>query len=101
MALLAGLVAITASCHVVTAGAAILIGGIGSLCMLSTDRFLERRRIDDVVGAIPVHLSAGVWGTLAVGLFGDRTSVTTGLSRPEQILAEFRALGWPDCGPSG
>ncbi len=90
---LAGLVAITASCHVVTAGAAILIGGIGSLCMLSTDRFLERRRIDDVVGAIPVHLSAGVWGTLAVGLFGDRTLLTTGLSRPEQILAQILGIG--------
>ena len=85
---LAGLVAITAGCHAVSAGAAILIGSIGSLCMVLTDQRLERHRIDDVVGAIPVHLSAGVWGTLAVGIFGDRALLGTGLSRISQIAVQ-------------
>ncbi|MGB3613024.1 MAG: ammonium transporter [Elainellaceae cyanobacterium] len=90
---LAGLVAITANCNVVTTGSAILIGGIGSLCMLMTDRLLERHRIDDVVGAIPVHLSPGIWGTLAVGLFGDRTLIDTGLTRPAQVLVQLLGIG--------
>ncbi|MEO1227243.1 MAG: ammonium transporter, partial [Pseudomonadota bacterium] len=57
---LAGLVAITANCHVVTSGSAIFIGAIGALWMLTAERWLERWRIDDVVGAIPVHLAAGI-----------------------------------------
>jgi len=86
---LAGLVAITANCHVVTAGAAIAIGAIGSLCMLVTERWLERRKIDDVVGAIPVHLAAGIWGTIAVALFGDPVLIGTGLSRFGQLIAQI------------
>lgn len=82
---LAGLVAITANCHAVTAAAAIAIGAIGSLCMLLTEDLLRRCRIDDVVGAIPVHLSAGIWGTLAVALFGDLERLGTDLSRPAQF----------------
>lgn len=82
---LAGLVAITANCHVVTAGAAIAIGAIGSLWMLMAEEQLERWKVDDVVGAIPVHLAAGIWGTLAVGIFGDLTLIGTGLNRLAQI----------------
>ncbi len=67
---LAGLVSITANCFAVTTLSAIIIGGIGGLVMLGVERLLERLRIDDAVGAIPVHLGAGIWGTLAVGLFG-------------------------------
>ncbi|MEO0409154.1 MAG: ammonium transporter, partial [Cyanobacteria bacterium P01_A01_bin.135] len=86
---LAGLVAITANCHAVSAGAAILIGSIGSLCMVLTAQLLERHRIDDVVGAIPVHLSAGIWGTVAVGIFGDRALLGTGLSRVAQVAVQL------------
>ena len=82
---LAGLVAITANCHVVTAGAAIVIGATGSVCMLVVERWLERWQIDDVVGAIPVHLGAGLWGTLAVALFGDLDLIGTNLSRISQL----------------
>ena len=68
---LAGLVAITAPCAVVTPGAAIYIGGIaGILCVFGV-RWLDRLQIDDPVGAVPVHGLNGVWGTLAVGLFGQ------------------------------
>jgi Amt family ammonium transporter len=68
---LAGLVAITASCAWVTPAESILIGGIGgAICFLGVP-VLDRLKIDDPVGAIPVHAFNGVWGTLAVGLFAN------------------------------
>jgi Amt family ammonium transporter len=82
---LAGLVAVTANAHAVSSASAVLIGAVGGLLMLGCDRLLERLRIDDAVGAIPVHLAAGLWGTLCVGLFGDPALLGTGLSRPAQI----------------
>lgn len=66
---LAGLVSVTASCHVINGPSAIVIGGVGGIVMLLTAWLLVRLQIDDVVGAIPVHAGAGVWGTLAVALF--------------------------------
>ncbi|MEM9817119.1 MAG: ammonium transporter [Cyanobacteria bacterium P01_D01_bin.6] len=89
---LAGLVAITAGCHAVTTRDAILIGAIGSLCMLWAEGLLQRWQIDDVVGAIPVHLAAGLWGTLAVALFGDRSLLNTGLSRTAQLGAQLAGI---------
>jgi Amt family ammonium transporter len=86
---LAGLVAITASCHGVTAPSAVAIGAIGSLVAIAVDYLLVKLRIDDAVGAIPVHLGAGIWGTLAVGLFGDRDPLGTGLSKIEQPKRQF------------
>ncbi|GAB5520146.1 MAG: hypothetical protein RhofKO_23970 [Rhodothermales bacterium] len=82
---LAGLVAVTANCHVITTGEAVLIGGIGALIARYVEGLLERNQIDDAVGAVPVHLAAGIWGTLAVGLFGDLETLGTGLTRFEQI----------------
>jgi Amt family ammonium transporter len=89
---LAGLVAITANCHVVTAGIAILIGAIGSLCMVLVEKLLEKFQIDDVVGAIPVHLGAGIWGTLAVALFGDLDLIGTGLDRHAQLMVQLLGI---------
>ncbi len=66
---LAGLVAITAPCAFVTPLEAIIIGAVGGVIMYLGVNFLEKRRIDDVVGAVSVHGFCGVWGTLAVGLF--------------------------------
>lgn len=85
---LAGCVAITAPCYFVDANSAIVIGGIGGIAMLATDWLLERLRIDDAVGAIPVHLGAGVWGTLSVALFGNSQLINTGLSRLEQLAVQ-------------
>ncbi|HEY9764389.1 MAG TPA: ammonium transporter [Trichocoleus sp.] len=89
---LAGLVAITANCHVVHASAAIAIGAIGCAVMLLCDRTLEALRIDDAVGAIPVHLAAGIWGTLAVALFGDLNLIDTGLSRMAQLQVQVQGI---------
>ncbi|ASP37374.1 ammonium transporter [Bacterioplanes sanyensis] len=66
---LAGLVAITAGCAVLDLEYAALTGLIGGGLAVMGSRLLERWRLDDVVGAIPVHGFAGVWGTLAAGLF--------------------------------
>jgi Amt family ammonium transporter len=63
---LAGLVSITAEPLAPTLGQAVLIGAIGGIVMMVGTRVLENLLLDDVVGAIPVHLAAGIWGTLAV-----------------------------------
>ena len=74
---LAGLVSITAEPLTPTLGAATLIGGIGGAIVVFAVPFLDKIKIDDVVGAIPVHLMAGIWGTLAVPLTnGDASFVT-------------------------
>ena len=62
---IAGLVAITAGPDVHDGRVAILIGAVGAVLCTAGLRFLESRRIDDVVGAVPAHLFAGIWGTLA------------------------------------
>ncbi|MBN2120192.1 MAG: ammonium transporter [Candidatus Omnitrophica bacterium] len=69
---LAGLVAITAPCAFVEPWAAIVIGGVGGVIVVLGVVLLDRFRIDDPVGAVPVHGLNGVWGTLAVGLFGQK-----------------------------
>lgn len=66
---LAGLVAITAPCAWVTPAAAVVIGLAGGVLVVYGVLLLERLKIDDPVGAIPVHGICGVWGTLAIGLF--------------------------------
>jgi Amt family ammonium transporter len=71
---LAGLVSITAEPLTPTLGQATLIGAAGGVIVVLTVPFLDRLKIDDVVGAIPVHLFCGVWGTFAVVLTnGDAT----------------------------
>ena len=65
---LAGLVSITASPDTLTPGLAILVGAVGGILTVITTPLLDRFRIDDVVGAIPVHLVSGMWGTMAVCL---------------------------------
>ncbi len=86
---LAGLVAITAGCNSMTSVTSIFVGVIGAVVAIFINEFLNKFEIDDVVGAVPVHLAAGVWGTIAVGLFSDLDILGTGLSRLEQIKAQF------------
>jgi Amt family ammonium transporter len=68
---LAGLVAITAPCAWVTPAESILIGAIGGAVCFFGVQLLDRLKVDDPVGAVPVHAFNGVWGTLAVGLFAN------------------------------
>lgn len=82
---LAGLVAVTANCFAVSFMSAAIIGAVGALVMVGFVVLLEKFQIDDAVGAIPVHLGAGIWGTLAVGIFGKPELLGTGLTRMEQI----------------
>jgi ammonia channel protein AmtB len=82
---LGGLVAVTANCFAVSTGSAALIGLVGGMIVVFVSQILETLRIDDAVGAIPVHLGAGIWGTLATGFYGDLETLGTGLSRLEQI----------------
>jgi len=65
---LAGLVSITAEPLAPSLGGATLIGAIGGAIVVLAVPLLDKLRIDDVVGAIPVHLLAGIWGTMAVPL---------------------------------
>ncbi len=86
---LAGLVAITAGCNSMTSVTSIFVGIIGAVVAIFVNELLNKFEVDDVVGAVPVHLAAGVWGTIAVGLFSDLEILGTGLSRLEQIKAQF------------
>ena len=69
---LAGLVGITAPCAFVSPGAAIYIGIISGIIVVFGVILLDKIRVDDPVGAFPVHGLCGVWGTLAVGFFGRK-----------------------------
>ena len=67
---LGGLVGITAGADQMGPTEAIAIGAIGGIVVVLGVALLDKCKLDDPVGAIPVHLFAGIWGTLAVGLFG-------------------------------
>ena len=70
---LAGLVSITAEPLAPSLFGSLLIGGIGGVIVVFTVPMLDKMKIDDVVGAIPVHLFAGIWGTIAVAFSGSAT----------------------------
>ena len=74
---LAGLVSITAEPLTPSLGAATLIGAVGGLIVVFSVPLLDKFKIDDVVGAIPVHLIAGIWGTLAVPVTNSDASFGT------------------------
>ena len=76
---LAGLVSITAEPLAPTVGMATLIGMVGGVIVVFAIPFLDKLKIDDVVGAIPVHLCAGIWGTIAVVLTNGDASLGTQL----------------------
>ena len=72
-----------------TSVVSILVGIIGAIIAIITNETLNNFEIDDVVGAVPVHLAAGIWGTLAVGIFGDLNILDTGLDRFSQIKIQL------------
>jgi Amt family ammonium transporter len=70
--LLAGLVAITAPCAVVSPGASIVIGLVAGVLVVLSVEFIDKvLKIDDPVGAVSVHCVCGIFGTLAVGIWGN------------------------------
>ena len=77
--ILAGLVAITAGCHIVSLYGAIAIGAVGGILVVYGCVILDQKlHVDDPVGAVGVHCLNGVWGTLAVGLFACNTPASEG-----------------------
>ncbi|MEE4120218.1 MAG: ammonium transporter [Paracoccaceae bacterium] len=77
---LAGLVSITAEPLAPTLFGALWIGAIGGVIVVFTVPLLDKLKIDDVVGAIPVHLFAGIWGTIAVVFYNSDASLMTQLT---------------------
>ena len=83
---LGGLVGITAGADQMSPAEAIAIGAIAGPIVLGGVALLDKAKLDDPVGAIPVHLFCGIWGTLAVGIFG-------GLASGTQIAIQAAVLG--------
>jgi Amt family ammonium transporter len=76
---LAGLVGITAGADVVSVPAAVIIGFVAGVVVVFSVLMFDKLKIDDPVGAISVHLVCGIWGTLAVGIWGAEKSFLTQL----------------------
>jgi ammonium transporter, Amt family len=77
--MLAGLVGITANCDCVTNIESIIIGSIAGVLVIAAMLLLENLKIDDPVGAWPVHGVCGAWGCIAAGIFGEGKNLTTQL----------------------
>jgi ammonium transporter, Amt family len=80
---LAGLVAITCPCYWVSPTGAILLGGIAGVIVVIGVEVLEWLRIDDPIGAVPVHGFCGIWGTLSLGFFASGEFGATGAFAPD------------------
>lgn len=103
--ILAGLVAITAPCAFVDSWAAVVIGLVAGVWVCIATGLLDKLKVDDPVGAVPVHLFNGMWGVLAVGIFANGnpdTALWNGVDGPvtgllygssTQILAQLLELG--------
>ena len=85
--ILAGLVGITAGADQMGVNSSIIIGLIGGGLIVLAVVFFDKIKIDDPVGAISVHLVGGIWGTLAVGIFGDLAGVGQFVSQLIGVVA--------------
>ena len=83
---LGGLVGITAGADLMLPGSSIIIGLISGPIVFLSSSLLEKAKLDDPVGAIPVHLFCGIWGTLAVGIFGSMASF-------DQFMIQLACVG--------
>jgi Amt family ammonium transporter len=84
---LGGLVGITANCNIVSNESAILIGAIAGVLVFLGVKLLDKLRIDDPVGAWPVHGLCGVWGGLAAAIFGPADFTT-------QLIGSLAIAAW-------
>jgi Amt family ammonium transporter len=80
---LAGLVAITCPCYWVSPTGAIILGGVAGIIVVYAAEVLEYLRIDDPIGAVPVHGICGIWGTISLGLFATGQFGATGPFAPD------------------
>lgn len=84
--ILGGLVGITAGADLMSPNEAVIIGLIAGAIIVGGVALIDRVRLDDPVGAVTVHLICGVWGTLAVGIFGDKAGL-------DQFLYQLAGVG--------
>lgn len=92
--ILAGLVAITAGCHIISLYGSLIVGAISGVLVVFGCEFLDKKlHIDDPVGAVGVHCLNGVWGTIAVGLFACHT-----VASPDGSLGLFYGGGFTQLG---
>jgi ammonium transporter, Amt family len=94
---LAGLVAITCPCYWVSPTGAILLGGVAGVVVVAGVELLEWLRIDDPIGAVPVHGICGIWGTVSLGLFACGKYGATGPTAPDNsapLAGVFYGGGW-------
>ncbi len=101
---LAGLVAITCPCYWVSDVGACIIGAVAGLLVIASMELLEYLRIDDPVGAWPVHGACGIWGTVSLGLFASGQYSAAGSSpfgvpviaakSPDALTGLFYGGGW-------
>jgi Amt family ammonium transporter len=88
---LAGLVAITCPCYWVSPTGSILLGGVAGVIVIVAVDVLEWLRIDDPIGAVPVHGICGIWGTISLGLFATGQFGATGPTGPD-VSAPLKGL---------
>ena len=74
--ILAGLVGITAGADAIEPGDAVTVGAVAGILVVLSAITLDKLKLDDVVGAVSVHLTCGIWGTLAVGIFSTNQNHT-------------------------
>jgi Amt family ammonium transporter len=96
---LAGLVAITCPCYWVSPLGAVLLGGVAGVIVVAGVNFLEWLRIDDPIGAVPVHGLCGIWGTWSLGLFACGKFGASGSTGPDNsagsvLTGLFYGGGW-------
>jgi len=84
---LAGLVAITCPCYWVSPTGSIILGGVAGVLVVMGVELLEYLRIDDPIGAVPVHGFCGIWGTLSLGFFACGKYGLTGPTGPDNSAA--------------
>jgi len=94
---LAGLVSITAGPATPSLGSAVLIGAVGGILVVLAVPFFDKLRIDDVVGALSVHLVCGIWGTMAVPITDPEASFVTqfiGVAATGAFVVITSSMAW-------
>ncbi|HEX8914189.1 MAG TPA: ammonium transporter [Humisphaera sp.] len=89
---LAGLVGITCPCYWVSPTGSLAIGAVAGVLVMLVADLLEYLRIDDPIGAVPVHGACGIWGTLSLGLFASGQFNSSGATGPTAISDATPAL---------